>query len=69
MSIEKLLDEVEWEAVPIEKGESELPYVTHQGIMRLGNLELKVLVLNDGRRIIEEEDMNKFMEYLTHGKL
>lgn len=56
--------------VPIDNSDIDttngLPYATHEGIMKIGDFEIKVVVLNDGRRIIEESEMEKFWNYLTN---
>ncbi|MEI7578566.1 MAG: hypothetical protein WCJ58_00845 [bacterium] len=42
-----------------------LPKVINSGEIKLGDIVLKVHNLDDGRRIIEEESIEKFFEYLT----
>jgi hypothetical protein len=38
----------------------------NSGEIKLGDIVLKVHTLDDGRRIIEEESIKKFFEYLTN---
>jgi hypothetical protein len=42
----------------------ELPTVEREAKMHIGNLELTVLHLSDGQRVIPAEDMVRFMEWL-----
>lgn len=35
-------------------------YVTHEGVMKIGEIELDVCVLNTGERIIKEESLKRF---------
>lgn len=35
-------------------------YATHEGILKLGDIELEVFLLNTGQRIISEESLKKF---------
>jgi hypothetical protein len=44
---------------PTEPGD--LPYPTHSGILKLGDLELKCHRLNDGQCIIEQESIEKLI--------
>lgn len=59
--IEKLLDELEYK--PVENaapGPGSVPYVTHEGKLQLGEVTLSVYVLNNGVRIIPEEEIKKY---------
>jgi len=42
-----------------------LPKVAYSSELKMGDLVLKVHVLDDGRRIIEEESVLKFIEWLS----
>jgi len=57
--IEKL-NSIEWKKVEELCNDSNLPYATHHGVMRLLDMELKCYRLNDGRTIIDADDMRKF---------
>lgn len=57
--IEILLDQVELKEVENPKPTSDLPYVTHSGILKLGEVEIEVMVLNTGERVISEDSINK----------
>jgi hypothetical protein len=56
-----LLDAVEWEVVegaaPDDDG---MPYATHTGVLVIAGMQLRCFQLNDGRRMINAEDVNKF---------
>ena len=43
---------------------SNLPKVIKAGILDIGIFQLKVFILDDGRRIIEEQDMENFTKLL-----
>lgn len=61
--IELILETVEWLPVepPVVQGaDSSLPYATHAGVLRIGGMELRCYRLNDGRAIINAEDMDNF---------
>lgn len=63
--IEMMLDGVEWK--PFESaptGELNLPYVTHQGELEIDTLKLTVYQLSDGQRIIPEDQMIVFFQWL-----
>jgi hypothetical protein len=64
--IDALLDKVEW--TPTENGEpreewkpGDLPYATHSGMLDLGGIMLRVYQLNTGDRVIDGEDVEKFL--------
>jgi hypothetical protein len=42
-----------------------LPYVTHSGILKLGDIEITVHVLNTGQRIIEKEDFEALLSLMA----
>ena len=48
--------------------EKDLEVVSH-GMMDLGPIQLKFHVLSDGRRVVDEESLKKFFEYLESGDL
>jgi len=43
----------------------ELPKEVSRGKVNLGGLEIEVIVLDDGQRIVSEEDFNKFLALLS----
>ena len=55
--IELMLDEVEFH--PISRQGLYEPYVTHEGILSLGEISITVVVLNTGQRIIPKEQLEK----------
>ena len=48
--------------------EKDLEVVSH-GMMDLGPIQLKFYVLSDGRRVVDEESVRRFCEYLEKGEL
>lgn len=47
--------------VPKPEGVSDCDlYATHEGVLNLGTEKMKVYILNNGQRIIDAEDMNRF---------
>jgi len=59
--IEYALDKVDFKPVEVVRTEgSNLPYVTHEGVLRIAEISIKVYVLNTGERIIPEDELNKF---------
>lgn len=45
-----------------------LPKVIHEAKMAIGGIEVTVCILEDGRRIIPEEDMKKVLSFLGLNK-
>ena len=35
-------------------------YTTHEGILKIGDVEMRVYVLNTGERVIDADDIEKF---------
>lgn len=58
--VERLLDQVEWLPLPPNDEPGDLPYATHEGILRIGDLELKCYTLNTGARVFEVNDLLRF---------
>lgn len=54
--IDILLDRVEYTEVLKPENAGEL-YATHSGILHIGEISLKVWVLNDGQRLIDSNDL------------
>lgn len=55
-AIDKLLDSVEWVASGPAPERSDLPHVTHEGVLRVGELSLRVYQLSNGVRVIDPDD-------------
>jgi hypothetical protein len=55
--IDILLDQVDYKPIPgmMPPKSKNIPYATHEGILKIGDIEIKVYVLNDGRRVIDAE--------------
>ena len=52
----------------MDKKSKEVPYVVKDDYLNLGNLKIRVCVLNDGRRIIPEDEMCKALSFLGISK-
>lgn len=72
--IDMMLDGVQWRPIPQElrPGTHDgLPVATHKGELKLalpgarGELSLPVYQLSDGRRVISEEGVQKFLRWLA----
>jgi hypothetical protein len=61
-----MLDGLEWREL---KGtpEGDLPYATHEGILAIGEYKMRVYQLNDGRRVINGEDIAGFFGFFPEG--
>lgn len=61
--IEIMLDAIEWKSIEREGNiEGDLPYATHEGVLVIGGMSLRVYQLNTGERVIEEDDLVKFFD-------
>lgn len=63
--IEMMMDGVEWTALPSDEsnGSSDLPYVTHEGVLKIGEVRMRCYQLSNGMRVIEENDMAAFFGF------
>jgi hypothetical protein len=53
--IETMMDFVYWKPVA-----NNLPFVTHEGVLQIGDVSMRVYQLSDGRRVIPSEDIERF---------
>jgi hypothetical protein len=58
-AIEILLDQVNFVPTNGEPNEKGLPYVTHEGILKLGEISITVYQLSSGQRIIPEDELKR----------
>lgn len=56
LPIDRLLDTLVWEELPAPEGTPELPYATHEGILRLDDIELRCYQLNTEQRVFDGAD-------------
>jgi hypothetical protein len=49
--------------------EKELPKVIRSGELSIGQLKIKVHILNNEQRIIEEESLKKILEWMENGTI
>jgi hypothetical protein len=54
--INAVLNALDWKPVPAPTVLTNLPYVTHEGILSIGNSDLHLFQLSDGQRVINAED-------------
>lgn len=61
--LEMMLDGVEWKALPPPDTEDPdgLPYVTHEGVLHIGEAALDVFQLSNGQRVISEDSMMRWL--------
>lgn len=55
-----MFSEVIWEPVGYTGDDKITPHVTMQGVMRIGEIEIKVFQLSNGKRVLAKEDVDKF---------
>jgi len=58
--IEMLMNSIEWTPAGGAAGVDGLPYATHFGVLEIGAIKLRCYRLNDGRSIIDADDMEAF---------
>ncbi len=56
--VDVLMDRVEWRETGAVDDGSDLPYATHEGVLRIGGITLRVAQLSDGQRVINAEDID-----------
>jgi hypothetical protein len=58
---EAIMDSVDWRVLPPpDVGTPDELYATHEGKMEIGDITLRCYQLNDGRRILDAEDVHKY---------
>ncbi len=64
--LEVLLDKIDLTPVEmIDHPTDGTLYATHEGFLKLGTLEIRVLVLNNGARVIPESELDKVFSVLN----
>jgi hypothetical protein len=65
--LDAMLDALDWTKVEYapETPVDGLPRVTHEGVLEIAGLRLNVVMLDDGRRVIPAEDMERFLDWLA----
>lgn len=58
--VDALMETVSWTPTELPTGPQDLPYVTHEGVLEIDNIKIRVIQLNTGQRIIPEEEIEKF---------
>ena len=60
-STPSILARLDWEPVPFSGDTtSRLPYVTHRGMLTIGDFTLECLQLSNGERVFTKETLDKF---------
>jgi len=69
--VEIMMNGVDWEEVSdMTPGFHDgLPYVTHQGVLQIGDFSLRCYQLDDGRRIFAAEDIEQLFGVVPNVKL
>lgn len=57
--IDILMDKVDWKESNYVPNDENLPYVTHEGKLEIGEITLDVCVLSTGERIITSDSLEK----------
>lgn len=56
-----MLEKVDWQVVTVDATNDDgLPVVTHSGVLDFAGYSLKCYQLDDGRAIIDADDLNAF---------
>jgi hypothetical protein len=59
--IDMMLDGLTWKPVEwAEQPPDDIPHVTHEGVLEVAGFTFRVYQLSDGRRVIHQEDFEKF---------
>lgn len=62
-NVERLLDNLDWQKLPEPVNPTKsFPFATHEAILDIGGLKMKVVQLNTGQRVIDSDDLNKFFD-------
>jgi hypothetical protein len=54
------LDDVDWVKCPDWGHENDEVWATHEGVLRLGEIEFKCYTLNTGERVFAADDIERF---------
>ena len=59
---DRLLNGVVWKPIPWDESKSDngTPRATHKGILTIGGYDLRCYQLDDGRRVIDSDDVLRF---------
>ena len=60
-TIDAILDGVVWIQCKFHGDDSDLPHVTHSGVLKIADLELTVYQLSNGERVIEADGLEKLL--------
>lgn len=67
--IEMMIDGIQWHPVtPLDErcGNGDgVPYATHEGLLKIGDLEIECFRLSTGEAVISEAGLLKFFEFMN----
>ena len=64
MPIEKTLEQVDWIPADAPEQEGDLPFATHSGVFKMGDISLRCYRLNNGLAVFYADDFERFFTSL-----
>ena len=58
---QKDLDQIDWHPADTQPSSDGIPHATHSGVLRLGDVEIRVYRLNSGEVAVHQDDFLKFL--------
>lgn len=58
--IEILMEKVDWKETKLNMEHSDIPFATHEGILKIGKFNFRAYRLSNGKRVIQAEDVHGF---------
>ncbi len=63
--IDIMMRDVDWQEIKVENPPQKELYATHEGILKIGDIELRCNVLNNGRTFILVEYFERFFSAMS----
>jgi hypothetical protein len=60
MITENDIQAIVYREVPPTEHRIDLPYVTHEGVLKIGEHEIKSYILSNGERVFDADDFERF---------
>lgn len=60
---DELIDTIEWTPMPphaTDVPDDGIPWATHEGVLHIGNAQLKAYMLSNGQRVFDADDVQRF---------
>ena len=57
-----MIDDVVKPVAPPTEITKDMVYATHEGLLKIGDFEIRVYILNTGQRFINAEDIDKYFK-------